>query len=88
VTSVDSKETAVAQCASPQSALSARPYGHEEFLAWLTASCQCQNVPLTINDPAVIAHVVTLLGAPSPERRSCDSPEGFRRPAVDGYSQF
>ncbi|BDX32800.1 hypothetical protein TUM20985_33470 [Mycobacterium antarcticum] len=82
MTSVYTEETAVPQCASPQSASSARPYGHEEFLAWLTASCQSQHVPLTINDPAVIAHVVALLGAPSPERRSCGSPEGFRRAAV------
>lgn len=67
MTSVDTKQTAVAPCAPPQSAVSAVSYGHEEFLTWLTASCQSQNVPLTINDPAVIAHVVTLLGPPSPE---------------------
>ena len=74
MTAVDSKETAVAPCASPQSASSARPYGHQEFLAWLNASCQSQNVPLTINDPAVIAHVVALLGAPSPQPRFCAVP--------------
>ncbi len=81
MTAVDTTQTVVPQCATPQSASPARPYGHEEFLAWLTASCQSQHVPLTINDPAVLAHVVTLLGAPSPERRSCDSPESARRPA-------
>jgi hypothetical protein len=74
VTSVDTTGTAVAQCASPQPALPARPYGDEEFLGWLTASCQRQHVPLTITDPTVIAHVVALLGAPSPKRRSCESP--------------
>lgn len=82
MTSVDSKKTAVPHCASPQSPVSVRPYGQEEFVAWLTASCQSQNVPLTINDPVVLAHVVALLGAPSPDRRSCESPEGFRRAAA------
>lgn len=82
MTAVDTTQTAVPQCETPQSASPTRPYGDEEFLAWLTASCQSQNVPLTVNDPAVIAHVVALLGAPNPERRSRDSPDGIRRPAV------
>jgi hypothetical protein len=72
VTSVDSKKTAVPQCAPPHSASSARPYGHEEFLAWLTASCQSQHVPLTINDPAVLAQVATVLGYSAAKAESYD----------------
>ncbi|MGO9386202.1 MAG: hypothetical protein ACLP4W_30105 [Mycobacterium sp.] len=84
MTSVDTKETAVAQCASPQSALSARPYGHEEFVAWLTASCQSQNVPLTINDPAVIAHVVALLGGAQSCTPFLRQSRGFQMSRGDG----
>lgn len=47
-----------------------------EFIAWLTASCQRQNLPVTITDPTVIARIATLLGAhqrtqpASPTRRT------------------
>lgn len=34
-----------------------------EFIAWLTASCQRHDVPVTVTDPAVIARIATLLGA-------------------------
>ncbi|ORB48048.1 hypothetical protein [Mycobacterium persicum] len=40
-----------------------------EFIAWLTASCERQNLPVTVTDPAVIARIATLLGIdhrPSP----------------------
>lgn len=42
-----------------------------EFTAWLTASCQRQDLPVTITDPIVIEKIATLLGA---------NPKG--RPAV------
>lgn len=72
MTSVDTTQTAVPQCATPQPASPARPYDHEEFLAWLTASCQSQNVPLTINDPAVLAQVATVLGYSAAKAESYD----------------
>jgi hypothetical protein len=34
----------------------------EAFIAWLTASCQRQGVPVTIRDPGIIAQVATLVG--------------------------
>ena len=37
-----------------------------EFIAWLTASCERNNVPVTITDPTVIGRVATLLGAGRP----------------------
>lgn len=37
-------------------------YTRDEFTAWLAASCERQGVPLIITDPAVLAHVATLLG--------------------------
>jgi hypothetical protein len=39
-----------------------------EFTAWLTASCQRQDLPVTITDPIVIEQIATLLGA-NPKRR-------------------
>lgn len=39
-----------------------------EFIAWLTASCERQNLPVTVTDPAVIARIATLLGADRPVR--------------------
>lgn len=39
-----------------------------EFIAWLTASCERNNVPVTVTDPAVIARIATLLGAGRPAR--------------------
>jgi hypothetical protein len=35
--------------------------GREEFTAWLTASCQRQNLPVTITDPTALAAVAALL---------------------------
>ncbi len=43
-------------------------YDRAEFTAWLTASCERQGVPLTINDPAVINQVAVLLGQPVARR--------------------
>ncbi|SKT85562.1 Uncharacterised protein [Mycobacteroides abscessus subsp. massiliense] len=37
-------------------------YDRAEFTAWLAASCERQGVPLTINDPAVIKQIATLVG--------------------------
>lgn len=37
------------------------PYSSEEFTAWLTQSCQRQQVPVTITNPAVLATVAALL---------------------------
>ena len=34
-----------------------------EFIAWLTASCERHDVPVTVTDPTVIARIATLLGA-------------------------
>jgi hypothetical protein len=34
-----------------------------EFIAWLTGSCERQNLAVTVTDPAVIARIATLLGA-------------------------
>ncbi len=39
-----------------------------EFIAWLTASCHAQNVPVTVTDPTVIGRVATLLGTDRPAR--------------------
>ncbi|KAA1430551.1 hypothetical protein F0402_13300 [Mycolicibacter arupensis] len=39
-----------------------------EFIAWLTASCHTQDVPVTVTDPTVIGRVATLLGADRPAR--------------------
>ncbi|QZA10331.1 hypothetical protein K3U94_14260 [Mycolicibacter heraklionensis] len=39
-----------------------------EFVAWLMASCQEQQVPVTVTDPAVIARIAVLLGPASPPR--------------------
>ncbi|BBY10913.1 hypothetical protein MMARJ_16530 [Mycobacterium marseillense] len=46
------------------------PYERPEFVAWLTSSCERQNVPVTITDPTVIARIATLLGASHPARSS------------------
>ncbi|MGV0737479.1 hypothetical protein ABQF35_11370 [Mycobacterium syngnathidarum] len=37
------------------------PYSREEFSAWLTASCQRQQVPLTITNPTVLSTIAVLL---------------------------
>ena len=42
---------------------SASALADEAFIAWLTASCQRQGVPVTIRDPAIITQIATLLGA-------------------------
>jgi hypothetical protein len=39
-----------------------------EFIAWLTASCERQGLPVTVTDPAVIARIATLLGTDRPVR--------------------
>jgi hypothetical protein len=33
----------------------------EDFIAWLTASCRHQGVPVTITDPTTLATIATLL---------------------------
>lgn len=37
------------------------PARREEFTAWLIASCQRQDLPVTVTDPTVLAAVATLL---------------------------
>lgn len=37
------------------------PTGRDEFTAWLIASCQRQDLPVTVTDPTVLAAVATLL---------------------------
>lgn len=39
-----------------------------EFIAWLTASCERQNLAVTVADPTVIGRVATLLGTDRPAR--------------------
>lgn len=46
------------------------PYERPEFIAWLTASCERQNVPVTVSDPTVIARIATLLGTDRQARSS------------------
>lgn len=46
------------------------PYERPEFIAWLTASCERQNVPVNITDPTVIARIATLLGTDRQARSS------------------
>jgi len=36
-------------------------YSHEEFTAWLVESCERQQLPVTITNPAVVADIATLL---------------------------
>jgi hypothetical protein len=35
--------------------------GRDEFMTWLTASCQRQDVPVIITDPTALAAIATLL---------------------------
>jgi hypothetical protein len=35
--------------------------GRDEFIAWLIASCQRQDVPVSITDPTALATIATLL---------------------------
>lgn len=44
------------------------PYERPEFIAWLTASCERQNLPVTVTDPTVIERIATLLGVIRPPR--------------------
>lgn len=37
------------------------PTGRDEFTAWLIASCQRQDLPVTVTDHTVLAAVATLL---------------------------
>ena len=41
-----------------------------EFIAWLTASCERQDLPVTITDPTVIERIATLLGTRTRQARS------------------
>jgi len=63
-----------------------------EFTAWLTASCQRQDLPVTVTDPTVIGRIATLLGAqhraqPSSHTRQTGSTRPISRlrdPGVPG----
>jgi hypothetical protein len=35
--------------------------GRDEFMKWLTASCERQDVPVIITDPTALAAIATLL---------------------------
>lgn len=61
MTRIHATDTAAATDPSPSARGHEQPYSREEFTAWLTASCQNQNVPVTITDPAVLAQVATVL---------------------------
>lgn len=47
--------------AAPAPCADDRAYSPEEFTAWLIASCERQQVPLTITNPVVLATIATLL---------------------------
>jgi len=47
---------------------------------WLRASCERQNIPVTIRDPSVIAQVATLLGKPSTRASGKQPARGGSRP--------
>ncbi len=51
--------------ASPQAHATGRQreksYSHEEFTAWLVQSCERQQLPVTITNPAVVADIAVLL---------------------------
>ncbi|ETA90102.1 hypothetical protein [Mycobacterium avium] len=38
-----------------------KPYSREEFTAWLTRSCERQQLAVTITNPVVLADIATLL---------------------------
>ncbi len=48
--------------ASRRCAMTSNPIQPDELLAWLSASCQRQDLPLLINDPATVSKVAVLLG--------------------------
>jgi hypothetical protein len=52
--------------ANPQAHISNRliekSYNREEFTAWLVESCERQQLPVTITNPAVLSEIATLLG--------------------------
>jgi hypothetical protein len=37
------------------------PYSREEFTSWLAASCERQQLAVTITDPTALADIATLL---------------------------
>lgn len=37
------------------------PAGRDEFTKWLVASCERQDLPVTITDPTLLAAIATLL---------------------------
>jgi hypothetical protein len=49
-------------------------YNSTEFIAWLTASCERQGVPVTVTDPTVITQVATLLRPHTQQARRHDRP--------------
>lgn len=70
----------------------------DELLAWLSASCQRQDLPLLINDPATISlindpatisKVAVLLGVrtPAPSRHSKRLPKTPNAPTIDPTTQ-
>lgn len=51
----------------------------EVVAGWLDASCAAQGVPKAVTDPAVLAQVVTLLGAaPGATTRNAERPRAAR----------
>lgn len=45
-----------------------------EVARWLAASCEAQGVPVAIDDPLIVRHVVTLLDGRARERSSRPGP--------------
>jgi hypothetical protein len=53
----------------------------DQFTTWLTESCTRQGVAITIHDPQVIRHVVTLLGKTPATDSYAKPPAGHNRAA-------
>jgi len=62
---------------APQSTNALTPQAVSE---WLRASCERQNLPVTIRDPSVVAQVATLLGKPSTRASGKQPARGAPRP--------
>jgi thiamine monophosphate synthase len=65
--------------------MTSTPLHPAELLAWLSASCQRQDLPLIINDPATISQVAVLLGVHTraPSKHPKRHPPTHNAPRID-----
>jgi len=65
--------------------MTSSPIHPDELLAWLSASCQQQDLPVVINDRATISQVAVLLGvhAPAPSKHPKRYPSTHNAPRID-----